>query len=259
MSSEYILNQKPPSADRRLHYGIDPNQFGDLRLPSGDGPFPVVMNIHGGFWRAAYNLEYAGHLCAALAHKGIATWNVEYRRVGNPGGSWPGTADDITASFKYLQHNCDDLHVDAKRILIMGHSAGGHLAFWLAANTPAVTRVVGLAGVLDLQEAWKLHLSNDAVVELLGGTPTEVPQHYKAADPVHLAIPHAKQWVVHGTKDDIVPIEISQSYVASKRSEHVEFCGIPDADHFDIVDPKSQAWNVIERIIVENLIHGSGK
>jgi acetyl esterase/lipase len=254
MRSDYILNQKPPAADRRLIYGADQYQFGDLRLPDGDGPFPVVMNIHGGYWRAAYNLEYAGHMCAALAHKGIASWNVEYRRVGNPGG---GTANDIAASFKYLQHNCEDLHVDPKRILVMGHSAGGHLAFWLAGTHPDVTRVVGLAGVLDLQQAWKLHLSNDAVVELLGGTPTEVPQHYKAADPVHLAIPHAKQWLVHGTKDYLVPIEIAQNYVAAKRAEHVEFCGIPDADHFDIVDPKSKAWNVIERIIVGNLVHVS--
>jgi acetyl esterase/lipase len=254
MSSEYILSEKPTAADSRLFYGKDSNQFGDLRLPGGDGPFPVVMNIHGGFWRSAYNLEYAGHLCAALVHKGIASWNVEYRRVGNSGGGWSGTADDIAASFKYLQRNCNDLHVDCKRILVMGHSAGGQLAFWLASNNPDVTRIVGLAGILDLQQAWKLHLSNDAVVDFLGGTPTEAPQYYKAADPVHLAMPHAKQWIVHGMKDDIVPFGIAQSYVAAKRTEDVEFCGIPDADHFDIVDPKSKAWQLVEEILVENLV-----
>jgi acetyl esterase/lipase len=257
MSSEDILQKTPPVPDRRLFYGADPNQFGHLRLPSGDGPFPVVMNIHGGFWRAAYDLEHAGHICAALARKGIASWNVEYRRVGNPGGGWPGTADDIALSFKYLQHNCDDLHVDSKKILVMGHSAGGHLAFWLAANNPSVTRVLGLAAVLDLQAAWKLHLSNDAVVQLLNGTPTEVPRNYKLADPMHLAIPHAKQWVVHGGEDGIVPISFAQSYVASKAKENVQLVDIPGADHFDVIDPKSPAWNVIERIIVGSLVHGT--
>ena len=89
--SEDILTLKPPPADVRLAYGSDPSQFGDLRLPKGKGPFPIAMNIHGGFWRAKYDLLHGGHLCAALTGKGIATWNLEYRRVGNPGGGWPGT------------------------------------------------------------------------------------------------------------------------------------------------------------------------
>jgi pimeloyl-ACP methyl ester carboxylesterase len=127
----------------------------------------------------------------------------------------------------------------------------------LAANNPSVTRVLGLAAVLDLQAAWKLHLSNDAVVQLLNGTPTEVPRNYKLADPMHLAIPHAKQWVVHGGEDGIVPISFAQSYVASKAKENVQLVDIPGADHFDVIDPKSPAWNVIERIIVGSLVHGT--
>jgi len=97
MSSEAILTATSPPADARLPYGNDPNQFGELRVPKGDGPFPVGMNIHGGFWRAKYDLAHAGHLCAALTSKGIATFNLEYRRVGNKGGGWPGSFEDVVA------------------------------------------------------------------------------------------------------------------------------------------------------------------
>ena len=99
MSSDDILTLPPPPADARLPYGTDPNQFADLRLPKTKGLFPVVMNIHGGYWRAKYDLAHCGHLCAALTSKGIATWNIEYRRVGNPGGGWPGTFEDIRNAF----------------------------------------------------------------------------------------------------------------------------------------------------------------
>ncbi len=100
--SEEILSLTPPPSDHRLAYGSDPNQFGDLRLPKGAGPFPVVMNIHGGFWRAKYDLLHAGHFCAAITGKGIATWNLEYRRNGNPGGGWPGTFEDIASGYRFL-------------------------------------------------------------------------------------------------------------------------------------------------------------
>src|SRR5215472_3775377 len=105
MISEEILGLTPPAADHRLAYGSDPNQFGDLRLPKSAASgklFPVVLNIHGGFWRAKYDLAHAGHLCAALTQKGIATWNVEYRRVGNEGGGWPGTFEDVARAYRFL-------------------------------------------------------------------------------------------------------------------------------------------------------------
>src|SRR5215468_11018924 len=101
--SDDILSRQPPPADRRLSYGSDPNQFIDLRLPAGERkPTPLVINIHGGFWRAKYNLDHAGHLCAALTAKGLATANLEYRRVGNDGGAWPGTFSDIRSAHHFL-------------------------------------------------------------------------------------------------------------------------------------------------------------
>src|SRR5439155_23789454 len=158
MSSEDILKLAPPPADARLPYGKDSNQFGELRLPKseakGKKSSAVVMNIHGGFWRSKYNLAHAGHLCGALTAKGLATWNIEYRRVGNPGGGWPGTFEDIANGLKYIQQHAAEHHLDTKRIVVIGHSAGGQLAVCLAHRAPEIRGVVSLAGVLDLKRAY---------------------------------------------------------------------------------------------------------
>src|ERR1039458_10737581 len=126
--SDDILTLAPPPADAHLAYGSDPNQFLDLRLPSsgkGKSPYPLVINIHGGYWRAKYNLDHAGHLCAALTAKGLGTANLEFRRVGNEGGAWPGTFADIRAAYQFLLQNAQRHNLDATRIVVMGHSAGG--------------------------------------------------------------------------------------------------------------------------------------
>src|SRR5215471_2463058 len=167
-----ILTAKPPEADRRITYGPDPNQFIDVRLPGGEGPHPVVFFIHGGYWRAKYDLVHAGHLCAALARAGIITWNIEYRRVGNPGGGWPGTFEDIRNAYRYLSQIAKRYNLDSAKILVMGHSAGGQLALCLAAHESSLKRAISLAGVVDLQQAWEQHLSDNAVVGFLGGKPT---------------------------------------------------------------------------------------
>ena len=146
------------------------------------------MNIHGGFWRAKYDLKHAGYLCAALTAKGLATWNVEYRRVGNPGGGWPGTFEDLRSAYRYVSQIAQRYNLDLNKLVVMGHSAGGQLALCLAGHEPTVKRVVSLAGVVDLQQAWELHLSDNAVVDFLGGEPSRVPEHYREADPMQLKI-----------------------------------------------------------------------
>src|SRR5579872_6502569 len=155
--SEDILSRQPPPADARLAYGSDANQFVDLRLPASKGkskdPLPLVINIHGGYWRAKYNLDHAGHLCAGLAAKGLATANLEYRRVGNEGGAWPGTFADVRSAYQFLLQNSVRHNLDRRRIVVMGHSAGGQLARCLAAHESSVRRAVSLAGVVDLQRA----------------------------------------------------------------------------------------------------------
>src|SRR5947209_7521731 len=164
-----ILSHAPPKADARIAYGSDPNQFGDLRLPSNKQSAPLLMFIHGGYWRARYDLTHAGHLCAALASAGVATWNLEYRRVGNAGGGWPGTFEDIAAAREYAKQNAKELAskfgVDASQFVVAGHSAGGALALWLAARDPSIKAVASLAGVNDRRREYELYLRHDADLE----------------------------------------------------------------------------------------------
>ena len=247
-----ILNLTPPKADARLVYGSDENQFVDLRLPKVKGPHALVISIHGGFWRARYDLGYMGHLCAALTAKGIATANLEYRRVGNAGGGWPGTFSDVRDAYQFLLQKARQYEFDVRRLVVIGHSAGGQLGFCLAAHERSVRSAISLAGVVDLQRAYELHLSNDAVVEFLGGTPAQMGDHYREADPKRLEI-KARQWLVHGGDDDIVPPEFSRDYVSAKRKakEDAQLNTIAGAGHFEVVDPRSQAWKDVESAVME--------
>jgi acetyl esterase/lipase len=259
--SDDVLTLRPPPADARLSYGSDRNQFLDLRFPAAkqkNKPHALVINIHGGYWRAKYNLDHAAHLCAALTARGLATANLEYRRVGNDGGAWPGTFADIRSAFHFLVQNAQSHNLDPKRIVVIGHSAGAQLALCLAAHEPSVTHVVSLAGVVDLERAYQLHLSNDAVVEFLRGTPIEVPDHYREADPMELSIP-ARQWLIHGSSDDVVPPIFSRDYVtakqtrAGKEKEDAHLLDIPRAGHFDLIDPRTQAWKPVEETILQSV------
>jgi acetyl esterase/lipase len=251
-SSDDILNLDAPRADARVSYGSDENQFVDLRVPKGKGPYPLAIAIHGGYWRAKYDLGYMGHLCSALTAKGMATANLEYRRVGNAAGGWPGTFADIRAALQFLLQKARRYDFDTQRVVALGHSAGGQLALCLAAHEKSVKAVVSLAGVVDLQQAYDLHLSNDAVVEFLGGTPAEVGDHYREADPMKLAIA-SRQWLVHGAADDTVPPSFSRDYVVAKQKmkEDVRLVEIARAGHFEVVDPRSRAWENVEKVVVE--------
>jgi acetyl esterase/lipase len=254
--SDDILNLPPPPADKRVSYGPDPNQFIDLRLPLRrvNTAFPLAINFHGGFWRANYNLDHAGHFCAHLAAAGIATANVEYRRVGNQGGGWPGTLADIRSAYHFMVQNAAFYALDSNQVLVMGHSAGGQLALCLAAHEPTVKAVLSLAGVVDLQRAYELHLSKNAVVEFLGGTPKELPERYREADPMQLPIPRVPQWLIHGSADETVPPAFSREYVSAKQtaasSEDTQLLEIAAADHFDLIDPRSAAWKQVRDTIL---------
>ena len=251
MSAEDILRVPPPPADQRVTYGADANQFVDVRLPRGAGPHPVLLNLHGGYWRAKYDLRYAGHLCEALRATGVATFNVEYRRVGNDGGGWPGTFEDIRSAYDFVRQKYSQFHLDVKRLAVMGHSAGGQLALCLAAHETSLGAAISLAGVVDLKGAFARHLSNDAVVEFLGGTPSEVPEHYREADPMDLSLAHTRQWLLHGADDDTVPVEFSRHYAAlkKKKGERVELVEVAGAGHFDFIDPRSEGFKKVKRAV----------
>lgn len=251
MSAEDILSQPQPDPDQRVAYGTDSHQVIEVRLPTGKSRGRALMNIHGGYWRAKYDLAHAGHLCEALRGAGFATFNVEYRRVGNDGGGWPGTFADIRSAYQFLRQHDSRFGFDARHLAAMGHSAGGQLALCLAAHESSLRAAISLAGVLDLRRAYSLHLSNDAVVEFLGGKPDEVPDHYREADPMELKISHARQIVIHGMRDDTVPADFSQTYaeLKRKRGEHVKLVLVPDAGHFELIDPRSDAFRQVEAAV----------
>ncbi|MFY9561893.1 MAG: prolyl oligopeptidase family serine peptidase [Terriglobales bacterium] len=255
MSAEDILTQPPPPPDQRVAYGSDPNQFLEVRLPRGQGPYAVLLNIHGGYWRAKYDLAHAGHLCEALRGVGVATLNAEYRRVGNDGGGWPGTFADIRSAYRFVHQESPRFHLDLKRLAVMGHSAGGQLALCLAAHEDSLRQAISLAGVVDLKKAFTLHLSNDAVVEYLGGKPSDVPEHYREADPMELSIPRARQRLLHGADDDTVPPAFSREYVEQKkkRGEQVQLVEIAHAGHFDLIDPGSEAFKRVKATVLSAL------
>ncbi len=255
MPADDILTLPPPPADARLPYGSDPNQFGELRAPKTGGPFPVVINIHGGYWRAKYDLRHAGHLCAALTTRGLATWNLEYRRVGNAGGGWPGTFEDVRSGYRYFLQIARRYNLDSSKVVVIGHSAGAQLALCLADHEPSLKRVISLAGVVDLQQAWELHLSDNAVVDFLGGEPRSVAEHYREADPMQLKISQATQWLIHGAADDTVPPFLSRNYTEQKkkRGENVHYLEISTAGHFDLIDPRSNAWPKVEGTVLHLL------
>ncbi len=245
-----VLELPVPKADARIAYGSDPNQFGDLRVPAGNGPHPVILFMHGGYWRGAYDLTHAGHLCAALKQAGFATWSLEYRRIGEEGGGWPGTQEDVRRGAEYLSQLRERYALDLKRLVAAGHSAGGQLALWLAAQSAVDLRgVVGLAPVSDLRRAWSLDLSGGVVAEYLGGTPEQVPARYASSSPIELLPIRVPQRLVHGTADDVVPFEMSESF--ARVSKNARLRAIRGAGHFDLIDPRSRAWPVVRESLTE--------
>lgn len=264
MASEDILMLPAPPAGARIAYGADPLQFGELRLPDEAGSHPVVMLLHGGYWRARYDLAYFGHAAADLTSHGYATWNLEYRRVGNPGGGWPGMFLDVAAGMDHLRMLAAQYPLDLRHVVVLGHSAGGQLALWLAARprigpeSPVYTAdpllpkaVISLAGVLDLRQASARHLSNDAAHELLGGPPEQYPDRYAATSPAELLPIGVPAILIHGASDENVPYALSHDYAEHARAagDAVELVTLPGVGHFEIVDPRAPEWQTVVEAI----------
>jgi acetyl esterase/lipase len=264
-----ILERTPPKADLRLPYGPLPLQFGDLWIPNHERPipgrrYPLLVFVHGGWWKSEYGIGYAGFLCEAMKVAGVAVWSLEYRRVGEAGGGWPGTMQDVAAGMDYVVKLAGTFPIDTSRVVAAGHSAGGHLAFWLAARhhiphtsvlahpQPNLTLkgVVALAGAVDLRLTLDLggffsfSSGGPAVRGLMGGSPEDVPDRYAAADPGELLPLGLPQILVQGIEDDQIPPTLPTRWAdaAKRQGDPVEVHIVPGADHFDVVDPESKAW-----------------
>ncbi len=264
--SRSILTKPPPKADQRIHYASDPNCFGDLWLPESKAAIPVVVVIHGGCWLAEYNLSHIAHLSRALTAQGVATWSLEYRRVGDSGGGWPGTFEDIGRGIDHLRSMAGPFHLDLAHVVVLGHSAGGQLALWAAAR-PRLSKesplyspdplpirgVVSLAGIPDLKR--QAPGCEDAAQKLMGGAAESFGSRYAVASPINLLPLGVKQWLIHGERDRIVPAELEKDYAeaARKSGDEVHMTILPGAGHFDLIDPDSPAWPTVRNAVLEAL------
>ena len=253
--SRSILTRPAPPADHRIAYGKDEFQFGELRLPKGAGPHPVAVVIHGGCWLAQYDLTYMGHLSADLTEAGVAAWSIEYRRIGNAGGGWPGTFEDAARATDHLRELAKKYPLDLKRVVAMGHSAGGHLALWLAArknlpkSSPAWSAdplplggVVSLAGITDLRKTGTA--CDKEVAQLMNGSAS-----YNLASPIELLPLKIRYSIVQGDTDPIIPTAMATEFAeaARKKGDDARLVLIEKAGHFDLVDPKSFAWPMVKK------------
>jgi acetyl esterase/lipase len=249
-----------------LPYGTHSSHIGDLFLPEGEGPFPVVMLIHGGFWRDGYYRDSMHGLAADLAKRGYAAWNVEYRRVGPSGGGYPESMQDVLQALNYLRELPNAHQLDLSRVAVVGHSAGGYLSIW-AGSIPAgdlkkimpvpqvkVKLGVSLAGVTDLDEAHKSGGGDQAATHFLKSAADDEALRKQLSAGYLQYDPDTKLMLVHGSNDDYVPVELSKytlELLLARGEENVELFLFPNSGHNEFVDPESMEWQkVVQRMEV---------
>lgn len=249
--------------DYLIPYGEEELQFGELRVPeTSNTPFPLVVFIHGGCWQAAYNLNHVSAVCADLVKEGYAVWTPEYRRIGDERGGYPNTFLDLQKSIKYISKLAEIYPVDVKKVFLLGHSAGGHLALWLSNqqglskespfynNIPFVPQgVISLAGITDLIAYDTLgNDCSEAVQQLMGGTPLVMQEQYQQINPSTTLPDTIPIRLVHGDQDNIVPISQSEGYAkkAVLAGKDVKVITVEGGGHFDMVSPHSAAWQLIK-------------
>jgi acetyl esterase/lipase len=252
MQSADVLSRPARPADLTISYGRADQDAGLWLPPAADAPAALVLFLHGGFWRAAYDRKHAGPLAEGLAASGFAVCVPEYRRVGQPGGGWPGTFDDVLAAVTRLPALAAEAaggrRVNGGPPILAGHSAGGHLALWAAGQRPAAFRaVVSMAGVCDLVRCDLEGLGQGAASALMGGSSRQLPDRYREADPMAAIPTGARVILLHGTADDRVPSQQSADYAsaASSAGDDARCVLLPVAGHFDVIDPLSAAWPAV--------------
>lgn len=255
-----LLARPRETADATIAYGTDPLQVGELWLPKGEGPFPVVVLVHGGCWQASLpGTELMDYLAADLRGRGYAVWNLEYRRIGHAGGAWPGTFTDVAAGLDHLRDIAVERRLDLGRVVLVGHSAGGHLVTWAAARSGLprssplwsadplpVEGVVSLAGINDL-EAFRATGPDrcggpQTIDDLVSAAARTGQDVYADTSPARLAAPAAPVAVISGALDPIVPASFGPPFASHWSAEETTIDG---AGHFELIDPQSDAWKTV--------------
>lgn len=262
-----LLALPRPAADARIAYGPLDLQFGELWLPEGPGPHSLVVMIHGGCWLADLpGLELMDQVCADLKASGVAVWNLEYRRIGHEGGGYPGTFQDVATGVNHVRVLARTYPVDLARVIIGGHSAGGHLALWSSTRGPLrgaapflPKAAISLAGIIDLAA---YHATGpDAcggpgtIDALVGAEAREGEDVYADTSPLALlplGLPHT---VISGALDPIVPSRFGAAYgaAAKAKGDAVTVLDLEGAGHFELIDPTAPAWGVIKAEIKSRL------
>lgn len=274
MTPGELVSTPYPEPDHRLAYGPDSSQVGELRLPRGRGPHPVAVLVHGGCFKAAYaTLRDLAAMGAALTADSIATWNVEYRRVGQPGGGWPGTYLDVGRAVDHLRTIAKQHDLDLGRVVVVGHSAGGHLALWTGARgrlpadsplrvaDPLLPRgVVDLAGPIDMTaniDGYQTLCRDSVITSLLGGTPATVPDRYAQASAIRMLPLGVPQVIVVGSYEEFVPLPLVRTYESAARraGDSVRVVLIEGAGHFEIASPRAFTWPRV-RAAIRALLDG---
>jgi acetyl esterase/lipase len=255
-----------------IPYGKDPLQFGELSLPPGPGPYPVLVWVHGGCWLKPYTISHSRALAQALALDGFAVWNLEYRRVGDPGGGWPGTFQDIGRGTDHLRVLAKSYPLDLSRIVVGGHSAGGELALWLAGRTKVApsselysqdalrpAAVLALAPAADLAALQEKGTCDNVIDVLVGGSPGQYPERYAATEPSRLAPLRLPQTIVVG-KHDTDWTWLGEAYVKAARTRgdtQITLIRLPESGHFEMINPRSSSWPIVRKaaLKLQSLAH----
>lgn len=264
MTYAQYSTRSQPHAEILVPYGDDPSQFVEVWLPAGEGPHPVVVMIHGGCWTASVaSLSIMNELSDDLRKRGIAVWNIEYRRVDQPGGGYPGTFQDVAAAVDTLRDKAELYRLKLDKVVAAGHSAGGHLALWAAArpSLPAtsvlhsadpqwIDAVVSIAGLADLQalNAPDIHgCGPEPIAALIGSPSPERPDVYADTSPAALLPIGVTQISIHADKDAIAPAKVGEAYTAKARKagDAAEFVTIKDAGHFELIAVEAQGWKTV--------------
>lgn len=257
------------AATARIPYGKDSLQFGDLRLPPGAGPFAVVVMIHGGCWQHGFaSLRNTTALADALRDAGVATWNIEYRRVDDPGGGWPGTLQDVGNAVDALRELAQGFPLDLSRVVLSGHSAGAHLALWAAARrrlpagSPVASRdplpvraAVALGGPGDLEDfmTYGQRSCSQGVDGVFGGSSAAMPDRWRQGSPARLLPLGVRHRLVAGDADHIMPERARNAWIARARAagDSADLVVVPDAAHFEVIAPTTRAWPLVRDAILE--------